>query len=85
MSHAVTLCTNDSVTHIHGTPLRCTGEIPEGHDKLLFAWERGSKLFVTDAEPVRPNRAVFWKQFLKQQATMYKTPGGFEKKVETRP
>lgn len=58
------------------------GEIPEGHDKLLFAWERGSKLFVTDAEPVRPNRAVFWKQFLKQQATMYKTPGGFEKKVD---
>ena len=57
------------------------GEIPEGHDKLLFAWERGSKLFVTDAEPVRSNRAVFWKQFLKQQATMYKTPDGFEKKV----
>jgi len=60
---------------------RTVGEIPEGHDKLLFAWERGSKLFVTDAEPVRPNRAVFWKQFLKQQATMYKTPEGFEKKV----
>ena len=57
------------------------GEIPEGYDKLLFAWERGSKLFVTDAEAVRPNRAVFWKQFLKQPATMYRNAGGFEKKV----
>ncbi|GAX83357.1 hypothetical protein CEUSTIGMA_g10782.t1 [Chlamydomonas eustigma] len=55
-------------------------EVPEGYDKLLFAWERGSKLFVTDAEPVRPNRAVFWKQFLKQQVTMYKSAEGFEKK-----
>lgn len=46
----------------------CTipGEIPAEYERLLFCWERGSKLFVTDAEEVRNNRSVVWRQFLKQ-------------------
>lgn len=55
-------------------------DIPPEYDRILFAWERGSKLFVTDAEEVRPNRSVVWKQFLKQTATMYKSADGFEPK-----
>lgn len=34
---------------------RTAGDIPDGIHKVLFAWERGSKLFVTDAEQVNPN------------------------------
>jgi len=49
------------------------GEIPSGIDRVLFAWERGTKLFVTEAEPVNPKtRAVFFKQYLRQTATFYK-------------
>jgi hypothetical protein len=33
-------------------------------------WERGTKVFATEAEPVNPHtRAVFWKQYLKQVGT----------------
>jgi hypothetical protein len=43
------------------------GELPSGLEKVSFAWERGSKLFTTDAQPVNPHtRAVFWKQYLRQ-------------------
>lgn len=43
------------------------GDVPAGVDKVLFVWERGTKVFVTDAEKVHPTtRAVFWKQYLKQ-------------------
>lgn len=43
------------------------GELPSGLEKVSFAWERGSKLFMTDAEAVNPHtRAVFWKQYLRQ-------------------
>jgi hypothetical protein len=43
------------------------GELPSGLEKVSFAWERGSKLFATDAQPVNPHtRAVFWKQYLRQ-------------------
>ncbi|KAG2500941.1 hypothetical protein HYH03_000766 [Edaphochlamys debaryana] len=53
-------------------PYLCS-EIPDGVTYCSFAWERGSKLFVTEAEPVNPNsHAVFWKQYLRQTATMYK-------------
>ncbi|PNH04757.1 hypothetical protein TSOC_009054 [Tetrabaena socialis] len=49
------------------------GEIPEGVKQCSFAWERGSKLFVTNPEAVNPNtRAVFWKQYLRQTVTIYK-------------
>ncbi|GFR42382.1 hypothetical protein Agub_g3068 [Astrephomene gubernaculifera] len=53
-------------------PYLC-GDLPDGVTHCSFAWERGSKLFVTEAEPVNPNtHAVFWKQYLRQTATMYK-------------
>ncbi|KAJ9518897.1 hypothetical protein QJQ45_026267 [Haematococcus lacustris] len=43
------------------------GEIPSGIERVLFAWERGGKLFVTDAETVnQTTHAVFWKQYLRQ-------------------
>ncbi|WIA11052.1 hypothetical protein OEZ85_011204 [Tetradesmus obliquus] len=52
------------------------GELPSGLEKVSFAWERGSKLFTTDAQPVNPHtRAVFWKQYLRQTATLYKEGG----------
>jgi hypothetical protein len=45
----------------------CAGELPPGIEKAAFAWERGSKVYATELEPVNPHtRAVFWKQFLKQ-------------------
>jgi len=52
-------------------------ELSDGQSPVLFAWERGSKVFVTDAVDVKPNKAVFWQQFLKQQATIYRGPSGF--------
>eukprot|EP00798_Chlamydomonas_sp_ICE-L_P027705 gene27705-7347_t len=49
------------------------GELPPDIDKALFAWERGSKIFVTEPEPVNPStHAVFWKQFLKQTVSLYR-------------
>lgn len=43
------------------------GELPSGLDKLSFVWERGSKVFATEAEPVNPHtKACFWQQYLKQ-------------------
>lgn len=77
----------------HGRPLAAVqqrhqgiccgaGELPSGFDKLAFVWERGTKVFATEAEPVNPHtRAVFWKQYLKQVGTRpssssaAKTPG----------
>lgn len=57
------------------------GELPAGVDKCLFCWERGSHVFVTDPEPVNQStHAVFWKQFLKQQTTMYKSGNKFASK-----
>ncbi len=45
----------------------CAGEIPNGVQRVLFAWERGTKLFVTDAETVNAaTHAVFFKQYLRQ-------------------
>ncbi|KXZ44354.1 hypothetical protein GPECTOR_69g447 [Gonium pectorale] len=53
-------------------PYLC-GDLPDDVTHCSFAWERGSKLFVTEAEQVNPNtHAVFWKQYLRQTATMYK-------------
>ncbi|KAG2442068.1 hypothetical protein HYH02_009859 [Chlamydomonas schloesseri] len=53
-------------------PYLC-GDIPDGVSHCSFAWERGSKLFVTEPEPVNAaSRACFWKQYLRQTATMYK-------------
>ncbi|EFJ52269.1 hypothetical protein VOLCADRAFT_120271 [Volvox carteri f. nagariensis] len=53
-------------------PYLC-GDLPDGVTHCSFAWERGSKVFVTEAEAVNPNtHAVFWKQYLRQTATMYK-------------
>ncbi|GLC34692.1 hypothetical protein PLESTB_001233800 [Pleodorina starrii] len=53
-------------------PYLC-GDVPSDVTHCSFAWERGSKLFVTEAEPVNPNtHAVFWKQYLRQTATIYK-------------
>lgn len=50
------------------------GELPSGIDRCMFCWERGTKTYVTDAETVNPTtHAVFWKQYLKQQSTLYKT------------
>lgn len=44
-----------------------SGDIPSGTDRVLFAWERGTKLFVTEAEKVNSKtRAVFFKQYLRQ-------------------
>lgn len=58
--------------------LNFLGDIPDGVEKVLFAWERGSKLFVTDAENVNSNtHAVFWKQYLRQAATIYKENNEF--------
>ncbi|MEW5320199.1 MAG: hypothetical protein WDW38_011291 [Sanguina aurantia] len=45
------------------------GELPAGVTKVLFAWERGTKVFMTDEEPVNANtHAAFWKQYLKQRS-----------------
>ncbi|PNW80731.1 hypothetical protein CHLRE_07g327500v5 [Chlamydomonas reinhardtii] len=53
-------------------PYLC-GDIPDGVSHCSFAWERGSKLFVTEpAEVNAASHAVFWKQYLRQTATMYK-------------
>ncbi|GIL45441.1 hypothetical protein Vafri_2683 [Volvox africanus] len=53
-------------------PYLC-GDLPNDATHCSFAWERGSKLFVTEAEPVNANtHAVFWKQYLRQTATIYK-------------
>eukprot|EP00201_Polytomella_parva_P014390 CAMPEP_0175066454 /NCGR_PEP_ID=MMETSP0052_2-20121109/16520_1 /TAXON_ID=51329 ORGANISM="Polytomella parva, Strain SAG 63-3" /NCGR_SAMPLE_ID=MMETSP0052_2 /ASSEMBLY_ACC=CAM_ASM_000194 /LENGTH=250 /DNA_ID=CAMNT_0016333163 /DNA_START=52 /DNA_END=800 /DNA_ORIENTATION=+ len=58
-------------------PFFC-GEIPDGIQNVAFAWERGSKLFVTEAEPVNPaTHAVFWKYYLRQSATIYKENNEF--------
>lgn len=44
--------------------------------KCSFAWERGSKVFVTEAEAVNPNtRACFWKQYLRQVSAAVHGPG----------
>ncbi|KAJ9518712.1 hypothetical protein QJQ45_018708, partial [Haematococcus lacustris] len=60
------------------------GEIPSGIERVLFAWERGGKLFVTDAETVnQTTHAVFWKQYLRQTATIYKDADGMQKKEYT--
>lgn len=49
------------------------GDIPDGVERCSFAWERGTKVYVTEAEPVNPqSHAVFWKQYLRQAATMYR-------------
>ncbi len=46
------------------------GELPTGVENVSFAWERNSKVFVTEAEPVNPHtKAVFWKQYLRQVCT----------------
>jgi len=43
------------------------GELPSGLEKVSFVWERGAKMFITDAEAVNPHtRAAFWKQYLRQ-------------------
>jgi hypothetical protein len=56
------------------------GELPSGVERVLFAWERSNKLYVTEAEPVNPHtRAVFWKQYLKQ---MVRGPGLAWRRVE---
>eukprot|EP00775_Hariotina_reticulata_P009982 gene9982-10137_t len=52
------------------------GELPSGLEKISFVWERGAKMFVTDPEAVNPHtRAAFWKQYLRQTATLYKENG----------
>jgi hypothetical protein len=57
------------------------GELPSGLDKLSFVWERGAKVFATEAEPVNPHtRACFWSQYLKQTITVYQEGGGFAPK-----
>ncbi len=48
-------------------PSLAPGDLPDDVTHCSFAWERGTKLFVTEAEPVNPNtHAVFWKQYLRQ-------------------
>ncbi len=43
------------------------GDLPADVTHCSFAWERGSKLFVSEAEPVsKATHAVFWKQYLRQ-------------------
>ena len=53
-------------THTHPNN-KIKGELPSGLERVSFVWERGSKIFATEAEEVNPHtRAVFWKQFLRQ-------------------
>jgi hypothetical protein len=69
------------MTNVINTP---AGELPSGVEKVMFAWERSNKLFVTEAEPVNPHtRAVFWKQYLKQTVTMYLDNGKPQSKEYT--
>ncbi|KAI8476827.1 MAG: hypothetical protein J3K34DRAFT_516111 [Monoraphidium minutum] len=64
-------------------PFFC-GELPSGLDRLSFVWERGSKVFATEAEPVNPHtRACFWQQYLRQTVTVYQDGPGFGPKEYT--
>ncbi len=43
------------------------GDLPKDVQFVCMAWERGTKLFVTDQEQVNPStRAAFFKQYLRQ-------------------
>ena len=62
-----------------------TGDIPDGVKSCLFAWERGTKLFVTEAEAVNQNtHAVFWKQYLRQVSRCWRVPPSCQQVSGTR-
>ncbi|KIZ07466.1 hypothetical protein MNEG_0476 [Monoraphidium neglectum] len=64
-------------------PFFC-GELPSGLDRLSFVWERGSKVFATEPEPVNPHtKACFWQQYLRQTITVYQDGGVFVPKEYT--
>lgn len=61
--------------HAHTSPSCAPGELPSGLDRLSFVWERGSKVFATEPEPVNPHtRACFWQQFLRQVSWQDSSP-----------
>lgn len=56
-----------SATVLTRHPALLSGELPSGLERLSFVWERGHKVFATNAERVNPHtRAVFWSQHLRQ-------------------
>lgn len=53
------------------------GELPENIGSAFFSWERGSKYIYTEPAVINHHtHAVFWKQTLRQQGTVYRDEGG---------